>query len=125
MEAKSLVLMNKKNGILEEELGSYEIEDGLEYIFKAYVEDGIVKLFLTTDRDVSDEEYNEVFDMYDGSFTGEEGFEIEEVEEEYNPVWSVSFEFDGDYDKVKEKLNYIIKKHKNEIDEIMKSINSK
>lgn len=118
MDAKGLVLMSKENGILVHELGSYEIEAGLELIFKAYVEGDCVNLFLTTDRDVNDEEYNQIFDDYDEEWFLENGYKIEEVENEYNPVWHVKFDFKGNHLEMQETLNLILQYHSNEMKRI-------
>lgn len=124
MDAKGLVLMNKENGILTNELGSYEIKGGLELVYKAYVEENIVNLFLTTDRDVTDDQYNEVFDEYEDEALTTEGFEVEEIEDEYNPVWCITFEYKDEFDDVEEDLNYIITNHKKQIDTIFEKLNS-
>lgn len=123
MDAKGLVLMNKENGILTNELGSYEINGGLELVYKAYVEENIVNLFLTTDRDVTDDQYNEVFDEYENEALTAEGFEVEEIEDEYNPVWCVTFKYKEEFDDVEEDLNYIITNHKKQIDTIFEKLN--
>ena len=118
MEATSLVLMKKENGILATELGSYKVEEGLNYVFKAYVEDNKVKIYLTTDRDVSDEEYTKIYDLYNYSIFEEEKFTIEDVDDEYNPVWLVEFEFSQDDEINEENINSIIKIHSKEIKRI-------
>lgn len=117
MEGKALVLYKRENGILTEELGSYDIETGLEYVYKAYVENGKCYLFLTTDRDVSDEQFNEIYDRYDLEKYNEFDCEIEEIEE-YNPTWLIKFEYKDDYDYMDDMLNDILFTH----EEIMKSI---
>lgn len=122
MEASSLVLMNRVDGILEKELGSYEIEEGLELVYKAFVENGKVYLFLTVDRDVNDEEYNEIFDNYNVDEISNMGFDVSEVEEEYNPVWQVNFEFKDDHDGMEEALNSIIAYHNEEIKRVFEEI---
>lgn len=122
LDAKGLVLMKRENGVLTDELGSYEIESGLELVYKAYVEIDTVKLFLTTDRDVEDDEYNEIFDNYNVEALEEKGFEVEEIDEEYNPVWCIKFKFEEDYDFMEEKLNEAISFHENELKRIYEEI---
>jgi hypothetical protein len=119
MDARSLVLMEKEDGILTNELGSYEIERGLEYVYKAYVEEEIVNLFLTIDGEVDDEKYNEVFDSYNMDYLVEKGYEVEEVED-YNPVWCVKFQYTEEYSPVAASLNEIISYHEDEIKKIFK-----
>jgi hypothetical protein len=123
-DAKGLVLMKKESGILTQELGSYEINGGLELVYKAFVEEGKVKLYLTTDKDVTDEEYNEVFDEYEEETLVNEGFSLEEVEDEYNPVWCVTFDYKEEFEDMEEDLNFIITYHKNQIEKIFENIKS-
>lgn len=121
MEGKALVIYKRENGILTEELGSFEIEIGLELVYKAYVEDGKCNLFITTDRDVTDEQFNEFYDMY--NFEKYQGFncEIEEVEE-YNPTWLVKFDCKDDYEYMDEMLNSILFTHSEIIKGIYKEL---
>lgn len=120
MDAKSLVLMEKENGILTKELGSFEIESGLELVQSAYVEEGIVNILLSTDRDVEDSEFDEIFDNYDSEYLTQKGFEVEEVEEVYNPTWSVKFQYEDDYDSMDDKLNDLITYHEKEMKQVIK-----
>lgn len=122
LDAKGLVLMQKENGVLTNELGSYEIESGLELVYKAYVEVDKVKLFLTTDRDVEDDEYNEIYDNYSIDSLEEMGFEVEEIEDEYNPVWCIKFRFEEDHSIMEEALNEAINFHENELKRIYNEI---
>jgi hypothetical protein len=124
IDAKGLVLMNKEDGILTHELGSFEIKGGLELVYKAYVEKGLVKLFLTTDRDVTDEEYNDVFDAYEDEALENEGFSMEEVEDEYNPVWCITLDYKEEFEDMEEELNFIITYHKNQIEKIFEDLKS-
>ncbi|MDF2672449.1 MAG: hypothetical protein K0R09_714 [Clostridiales bacterium] len=125
LDAKGLVLMQKENGILTDELGSYEIESGLELVYKAYVEQNTVKLFLTTDRDVEDDEYNEIYENYNIEGLERNRFKVEEIEEEYNPVWCIKFKFEEEHSIVEDKLNLAIGYHENEINRIYEEIKNK
>jgi hypothetical protein len=122
IDAKGLVLMNKENGILTHELGSFNIHDGMEFVYKAYVEDGKVKLYLTTDNDVTDEEYNEVFDEYDAEQLEADGFQVEEVEDEFNPVWCYLFDYSDEFSDNEEAINFALDYHKNQIQSIFDKI---
>ena len=119
MDASSLVLMEKVNGILDKEIGSYEINSGLEYVYKAYIENGTVYVFLSTGRDVSDEEYNTIYDEYDDELFKENGFEISEVEDEYNPVWLVKLPFEDEHEKMQDMLNKLISLHEKVMERIL------
>jgi hypothetical protein len=120
MDAKSLVLMEKENGILTKELGSYEIESGLEFVQSAYVEDGKVSIFLSTDRDVDDSEFDEVYDNYDPEYLTAKGYDIEEVDDVYNPTWCVKFQYEDDYDTMDDRLNDLITYHEKEMKKVIK-----
>ncbi|MCX7903213.1 MAG: hypothetical protein N2486_01760 [Caloramator sp.] len=121
MEGRALVLYKRENNILTEELGSYEVDAGLQFITKAYVEDDVCFIYLSTDRDVTDEQYNEIFDLYDMESLKNLGFEIEEVEE-YNPTWLIKFQFKDDYEYMEEKLNLLVSNHEMQINEIYKKL---
>jgi hypothetical protein len=125
LDAKGLVLMQKENGVLTNELGSYEIESGLELVYKAYVELKTVKLFLTTDRDVEDDEYNEIYDNYNAEGLEEKGFDVEEIDDEYNPVWCIKFRFEEDHSVVEDALNDAISFHENELKRIYDELTKK
>lgn len=118
MDARSLVLMEKEDGILNHEIGSYEIETGLKFVYKAYVEDGKVYLYLTTDRDVQDDEFNAIYDNYDSEYIEQEGCTVEEVDDEYNPVWCLKFDLEEEHMEIQDMLNDIIAYHETEIKRI-------
>lgn len=119
LEARALVLMEKSDGILTEELGSYNVEEGLGYVFKAYVEEEKIKLFLSTLDDVTDEEFEKLFDEYDlAAYAGFE-CEIEEYDEEFNPVWILSLPFPEKHEDVEELLGKVIKLHIDQIKRIL------
>lgn len=122
IDAKALVLMERENGTLKEELGSYEIDEGLNLVYKAYVENNRVYVYLTTPDDVSDEEYTEIFDKYPVEKYSEMGYEVVEIDDEYNPVWCVTFEFTDDHDEMEAMLNQIIGFHFDTINKIYEEI---
>ncbi|SEF52077.1 hypothetical protein SAMN05660865_00425 [Caloramator fervidus] len=117
MEGKAVVLFKRENNILTEELGSYEVDTGLQFIQKAYVENNMCFIYLSTDKDVTDEQYNEIFDLYDMEKYADLDVQIEEVEE-YNPTWLVKFEFKDNHDYVEEKINLILSLHEKQIKDI-------
>lgn len=119
MEASSIVLMERINGILEKELGSYEIAEGLEYVYKAYVEDNVVHLHLTTNGDVDDEQYTKLFEDYDVEKLVSLGIQVTEDDEEYNPVWQLAFPFIEEHEIMEKRLNEILHIHMNMLHEII------
>lgn len=119
MEASSIVLMERINGILENELGSYEIEEGLECVYKAYVEDNTVHMYLTTDVDVDDEQYTKLFEEYDVEKLTSLGIQVTEDDEEYNPVWQLTFPFIEEHELMEDRLNEILSLHVNMLKKII------
>lgn len=119
MEASSIVLMERINGILEKELGSYEIAEGLECVYKAYVEDNVVHLHLTTNGDVDDEQYTKLFEDYDVEKLVSLGIQVTEDDEEYNPVWQLAFPFVEEHEIMEKRLNEILSIHMNMLQEII------
>ncbi|CDF58726.1 DUF6762 family protein [Thermobrachium celere] len=118
LDAKALVLMKRENGVLQEELGSYEIDEGINLVYKAYVEEDKVYLYLTTKDDVSDEEFTQIYDMYDLDKLTQMGYEVEEVDDEYNPMWCVILDFIDDHEEMEARLNEVISYHNSEINRI-------
>lgn len=119
MEAAGIVLMKRENGILTDELGSYGVEEGIDCVYRAYVENDFVNLYLTTPKDVTDEEYTKIFEGYSLDNFTKEGFEIEEVDDEYNPVWCVKFKFEDNNDNMRAAINSAIKIHLGNLKDIM------
>ncbi|MCX7694283.1 MAG: hypothetical protein N2Z71_01015 [Caloramator sp.] len=122
IDAKALVLMKRENGVLQEELGSYEIEEGLNLVYKAYVEDNKVYLFLTTKDDVSDEEFTQIYDMYQVERYSQKGYNVEEIDDEYNPMWCVEIDYVDDHEEMEERLNEVISFHNDEMNRIYEEI---
>jgi uncharacterized protein YchJ len=122
VEAGGLVLMEKDNEILSKELGSYSIESGIELVYKAYVVNNVVYLYLTMEDEVTDEEYNKIFDEYTPQEFDGLDFEVEEVDDEYNPVWLYKMDFVSDDGQMEAILNDIIESHKREIERIKREL---
>ncbi len=74
-----------------------------------------VFLKLTCERDVSDWEYNAILDYYDTETVKPFVDTIEELEEEYNPVWLVSFPFLEQQQQMEQKLCSILQAHQKRI----------
>lgn len=128
METVSVLLMekNKETGYLERELGSYTISDNGNLIDSIYMvhenEKDIVHLKLTTERDVEDWEFSEILDYYDEDVLKDVVLSFEEVDDTHNPTWEVTFEFIESQNKMQDKLQDILNKHKKELDEIYHEI---
>lgn len=107
MNFSSLVLMEKDNesNLFVRELGSYEVSDGAEYVTKMYYDGEKVNMFFDTNKDVEEWEYSAIFDMFSYSIFPKSGYEIEDVDDEYNPTWRLKFDYKPEHMDMKEKIN--------------------
>ena len=125
----AIVIMekNKKTGLFEKELQSLKIEKYEDIILNIYAikdeqDELVLKIKLTTDRDVLDWEYNAIYDHYDMNIFENMGYSIIECENEYNPTWEVCLKYIDDVDKLTKIVNDVLVYHKNELIEILKII---
>jgi hypothetical protein len=128
MESLSVLIMekNKETGYLERELGSYTISNNGNLIDSIYMirenDKDTVHLRLTTEKDVEDWEFSEILDYYDEDVLKDIVLSWEEVEDAYNPMWEVTFEFIDSQHKMENILQDILNKHKKELDAIYNEI---
>lgn len=119
MDASSIVIMEKVDGILSKEIASYNLEKGLNIVFKVFVEENILNLFLTIDKEeVTDEEFEYIYEEYDFKFFEERNFEIEEVDGFYNPIWVIKIPFSNDHSNMESIINEVINYHCDELNRI-------
>ena len=120
MNFSSLVLMekDKETKFLTNELGSYEVGDGAEYITKLYCEDNIVNIFFDTKSDVEEWEYTAIFDNFNEEVFTSKGYTIESIDEEYNPTWKVQFNFDVEYSVIHKKINALCELVETELERV-------
>lgn len=106
MDFSSLVLMEKdrETGFIKEELGSFEVNEGGLYVKKLYALDGTVYMYFDTNKNVEEWEYSAIYDVFDMDLFENEGFGIEEVEDEYNPTFLINFKYKDDHEYIEEKL---------------------
>ena len=124
-----IMLKNKETGFLEKELGSLNINKNDEYIVNLFVlkEDDGKKLHLriSTDRDVEDWEYGAIFDNYNYDSYGVNVIEIDEVDNDYNPVWEIVIDYDDNLSVVEERVAEILDIHSNELKRVYEEIKDK
>lgn len=127
MDFSSLVLMERdaKTDLFIKELGSYEVNESAEYITKFYCEDNIVFVFFDTKDDVEDWEYTATFDCFNEEQFLEAGYDVESIDDEYNPTWKVNFKYEEDHEKMQEKINEITTLVQNEMERVKNEICSK
>ena len=106
MDYSSLILMekDKETGFVVKEIGSYNVSEGAEYIKSFYVLDDKVYIKFDTNKDVEEWEYSAIYDVFNMELFENEGFEIEEVEDEYNPTYLVKFKYEDNREYISEKL---------------------
>lgn len=127
MDFSSLVLMERdaETKFFTKELGSYQVGEGAEYITKLYSENNIVHLYFSTVKDVEDWEYTAIFDNFNEGTFSEEGFEIEAIDEEFNPEWVVKFKYDEDHEVMAEAINTLCDVIKEELEKVIEFIKGK
>ncbi|MBM6829836.1 hypothetical protein H9X85_08810 [Anaerotignum lactatifermentans] len=131
MEEAAIVVMLKDQttGFLDKELGCYTVAEGAENVFQVYAaekENEIrVVLKLTCEKELSDWEYDAVFDYYDMETLAALVDSIEEEEGHFNPVWKTEFSFSQEADQMEEKLSAILEAHKRELDSVYEVIADK
>lgn len=131
MEETVIVIMlkDKETGFFEKELGCYKIEDNDELIYNTYAyenEDGYtVYMKLTCEREVSDWEFDAIFDYYDTETLLPFVSSIEEEEDCYNPTWNVTFDFIDNIEAMEEKIKEILSVHAKELETVYEAISDK
>lgn len=127
MDFSALVLMekDKDTGHLIKEIGSYAVNEGAVYVNKLYVIDGEVNLYFQVNKDVEDWEYSAVYDLFDVEAFETLGYDIEEVDDEFNPTWMISFPFDEDHEEVRAILNELCNLIKDNIEKVFENIKDK
>ena len=110
MDYSSLILLERDNetGFVTKELGSFKVSEGAEHIKGFYVKGDTVYIKFDTNKDVEEWEYSAIYDVFDMNLFENEGFKIEEVEDEYNPTFLINFEYKDDHDYINDKLSLAI-----------------
>lgn len=127
MDFSSLVLMekDKETGFITKELGSFSVNEGALHVRKFFVDGDIVNLYFDTNKDVSEWEYSAIYDLFNAKAFEEEGFELLEELDEYNPTFIVKFKYDDDHNKMQENVTKIVDLIEKEMIEVFKNIEGK
>lgn len=127
LDFSSLVLVerDKKTNNIINELGSYQVSEAAKYITKFYYDGDIVHLFFDTGRDVEEWEFTAIFDLFDPGPLTREGYEVEDVDDEYNPTWHITFQYDEDHESFQNKLNHLCSLIGECIDKVFEEIKGK
>ena len=113
-----IMLKNKETGFLEKELGSLNINKNDEYIVNLFVlkEDDGEKLHLRIST---------IFDNYNYDSYGDNVIEIDEIDNDYNPVWEIVIDYDDNLSVVEERVAEILDIHSNELKRVYEEIKDK
>ncbi|WP_346916951.1 DUF6762 family protein [Clostridium sp.] len=127
MDFSAIVLMEKDKDtkFFTRELGSYEVNEGAEYITKLFYDGEKVNLYFDTNKDVEEWEFSAIYDLFD-----DEGFKdivdsIEIYDEEFNPTWIVTFDYDEDHNVLNNRLNNICTRIKEALEKVFIDIEGK
>ncbi len=107
MDYTSFVLMkiDPENNKFIEEMGSYEIEQGNSYITRLYYDGKDIIIHFGIEEDLEDWQFSAVFDLFSKEDFEKKEFNIEDMDEDYNPTWLVSFPYKEDREYISERLN--------------------
>ena len=127
MDFSSLVLMekDKETGFITKELGSFEVNEGALYVRKLFVVDNVVNLYFDTNKDVEEWEYSAIYDLFNKDIFVENGFEIHEDLDEYNPTFILKFKYSDEYIDMKEMIDKAVNLISNEMENVFKNIEGK
>ncbi|WP_346962054.1 DUF6762 family protein [Clostridium sp.] len=127
MDFSAIVLMEKDKDtkFFTRELGSYEVNEGAEYITKLFYDGEKVNLYFDTNKDVEEWEFSAIYDLFDDeSFKGIVD-SIEIYDEEFNPTWIVTFDYDEDHNVLNNRLNNICTRIKEALEKVFIDIEGK
>ena len=127
MDYSSLILMERDNetGFVSKEVGSFQVSEGAEFVKNFYVKGDTVYFIFDTKEDVEEWQYSAIYDMFNLELFEEEGFKIEEVEDEYNPTYLVSFKYEDKHEYISEKLSLCIELIEEAMEKAFKDIEGK
>ena len=127
MDFSSLVLMekDKETGFIKRELGSFEVNEGALFVKKLYVLDEIVYMHFDTNKNVEEWEYSAIYDLFNSNSFTENGYEIEEDLDEYNPAYIIKFKYEDDYDLMKKKIQEAVATIEKEMNLVFEAIQGK
>lgn len=127
MDFSAVVLMEreKETNFLVKELGSYEVHDGAEYITKLFYDGEKVNLYFDTNKEVEDWEFSAIYDLFDENAFNGVVSSLEAYDEEFNPTWIVTFDYDEDHGVFAERLNDICLVIAEAMEKVFKDIEGK
>lgn len=124
MDFASLVLIEKEKGTNNfiGEMDSFNVGEGAEYITKFYYDGEVINITFDTKKDVEEWEFSAIFDNFNVDSFTDKGYSIEEIDDEYNPTYKITFEYKDDYSYIGGKLNEACELIKNNMEEVFEKI---
>ena len=126
MQGFGVILMLKKDGVIEKELSTVKIEKNGELLRNMFVtEDGgelTARMFVTVWGKLADWEFEAVYDFYDMEVFDGLGLAVSEAPGDVNPVWEIAFPYIDDPDRLSAKAEGILNLHKREISGVLEAI---
>jgi len=127
MDFSAIVLMEKDKDtkFFTRELGSYEVNEGAEYITKLFYDGEKVNLYFDTNKDVEEWEFSAIYDLFDDESFKDIVDSIEIYDEEFNPTWIITFGYDEDHNVLNNRLNNICTRVKEALEKVFIDIEGK
>ncbi|MGN9161592.1 DUF6762 family protein [Clostridium sulfidigenes] len=127
MDFSAIVLMekDKETKFFTRELGSYEVNEGAEYITKLFYDGEKVNLYFDTNKDVEEWEFSAIYDLFDDESFKDIVDSIEIYDEEFNPTWIVTFDYDEDHNVLNNRLNNVCTRIKEALEKVFIDIEGK
>lgn len=127
MDFSAIVLMEKDKDtkFFTRELGSHEVNEGAEYITKLFYDGEKVNLYFDTNKDVEEWEFSAIYDLFDDESFKDIVDSIEIYDEEFNPTWIVTFDYDEDHNVLNNRLNNICTRIKEALEKVFIDIEGK
>ena len=130
-----IMLRNNATGFLEKEYAAIslaelgELEPLLVNVFAAQ-EGGVtyIHMKLSTVGDVSDWQYNAIYDYYDDEVFAGAVTSVNELDDVFNPTWELVFEspsVEKGAEKLASKVNDLLKLHSSELADTLEAISDK
>ena len=127
MDFSSLVLMerDKETNFFVKELGSYKVHEGAAFVTKFFYNGDKINMVFDTNKDAEEWEYSAIFDLFNSDAFENNGFNIEEVFDEYNPTWVLRFDYMEEHSDMEEKINEACTIIEEELNNVFEAIKGK
>ena len=125
MQDFTVILMLKKDDVIEREISTVKIARHGELLRNMYVteDDGLTaRMFVQAPGELKDWEFQAVYDYYDTEIYEGLGLTVTETPGDDNPVWEIAFPYIEAPERLADKVLGILNLHKRELDGVMEAI---